>query len=65
MKQSEIAQKISDWQQFKAECRRHAVNAAVNGNTYFAKSFLNQAKMAEKSIEILETIRKNELKRRT
>ena len=37
----------------------HAVNAAVNGNTYFAKSFLNQAKMAEKSIEILEKIRNN------
>ena len=59
MKQSEIAQKISDWQQFKTECRMHAVNAAVNGNTYFAKSFLNQARMAEKSIEILEKIRNN------
>ena len=59
MKQSEIAQKISDWQQLKAKCRRHAVNAAVNGNTYFAKSFLNQAKMADKSIEILEKIKNN------
>ena len=65
MKISEINQKISDWENLRSECRKNAVNAAAQNDFYFARSFLNQAKLASSAIETLETVKKNELKRRT
>ena len=65
MKISEINQKISDWEKLRSECRQNAVNAAAQNNFYFAKSFLNQAKLASSAIETLQMVKKNELSKKT
>ena len=57
MKISEINQKIQDWENLRSECRQNAVNAAAKEEFYFARSFLNQAKLASSAIEVLKTVK--------